>query len=121
MPEITLHRKVQFTDYIRSYSVEINGKKINKIKSGQKICFEVNEGCHVIQLKIDWASSNALEIEVGSKLPIHLECGSVSKGWRMFFTILYATIWRKNYLWIKECTALQQAEAPLNHPAGRGL
>jgi len=87
---------------MRAYSIEIDGDKIGTIKEGETKDIPIDEGAHIVKLKIDWACSNELQINVSSGEDINLECGNAMRGWKIILVIFYTTIWRKKYLWIEE-------------------
>ena len=78
---------------ITKYKVFLDDVFIGKIESGGWLTVEVSNGIHKIFLKIDWCSSNILEIVKGSDV-INLECGNKSG--------LNALFKRNDYLWIKQ-------------------
>ncbi len=102
MPIIKIHRKVEYADRLRSYHIYIDGNEVGTIKAGEATEYEVSEGKHIIQLKISWCYSNELEVDTTSKKVIGLTCGNSMVGVGLFLSILYLSIYRKKYLWIKE-------------------
>jgi hypothetical protein len=104
MPIIKIHREVGYADRLRAYRIDINSSKVATIKAGATTEHSVSEGKHVIQLKIDWACSNELEIDATSKQTIELVCGNSMKGWHLLLSLFYISIWREKYLWIKEAS-----------------
>jgi hypothetical protein len=104
MAEIALRRLDGYRiDRRRAYRVFIDGQRVGDIKSGQTEVFEVSPGQHELQLKVDWTSSEKLQIEVGDGGQAELVCKpritdnkiSVSVGFRA----LYWTTWgRKRYI-----------------------
>jgi hypothetical protein len=52
-------------DRRRAYRVFIDGKGVGNIKPGDTEAFEVPPGQHELHLKVDWASSEKLRMEVG--------------------------------------------------------
>ena len=90
---ILLKRKKEYPDRARKYKVFLDDVLVGNIKSGGDLKIEVSNGTHKIFLKIDWCSSNILEIVKGSDV-INLECGNKSG--------LNALFKRNDYLWIKQ-------------------
>ena len=81
--------------YGSKYKVFLDDVFIGKIESGGWLTVEVSNGIHKIFLKIDWCSSNILEIVKGSDV-ITLECGENPNK------IKNSLFRPKDYLWIKQ-------------------
>ena len=104
MPEnskIIIKRDKQYADSIRNYKIFLDGEKIYTISNGEEKEFQIGPGKHSIQLKIDWCKSNQIEFEIKDNQKLNFLCGSNLKGLNIFLSLLYATIWRKKYLYIK--------------------
>ncbi len=84
MPIITINRIREFENRFRKIRIEIDGKLAGKIKNGEKKQFTVSHGKHYIQAKIDWCTSNILEINSTQEVNIELCKGEGS--------VLYRTI-----------------------------
>ena len=104
---IRLTRGDAYTDKIRAYKIFIDDVHCGDINRNETKEFVVDDGIHVIYAKIDWCRSNKLCVNVDNST-IELEIGpslSVSdpKFWFFpFIEILYITIYRNKYLWIKK-------------------
>lgn len=104
MAEITLRRLDEYrVDRRRAYRVFIDGKGVGNIKPGDAEVFEVSPGQHELHLKVDWASSEKLRMEVGDNGQAKFVCKpritddkiSIKAGFRA----LYWTTWgRKRYI-----------------------
>lgn len=98
---IKISRGTNFNDKKRNYKVILDGSEIGFIEDNEIKSFEVEEGDHRIYLKIDWCKSNKLKIHVSKNECIEFECGNSLIGWKSHITILYVTILKNKYLWIK--------------------
>ena len=84
-------------DRARSYQILVNGSSVGEIKNDEAKEFQLEEGEHVIQAKIDWCSSPELKIRV-SEEQVKLRCGPTATP----FTALLYVLWnRGNYLWLR--------------------
>ena len=86
---ITLFRIAESSNIIRSYHVEIDGKRIGSIKVGEVQHFPVDPGEHTLTIQIDWCRSHPLKV---TKIPgqnLLLECGASSQDWRCLSTIFF--------------------------------
>jgi len=90
--------KVTWQDRVRSYRVNIDDNEVAQVANGAEVEVPVTAGKHVVQLKIDWCQSEALEIDVPSGERQILECGPNATPW---LALLYITVLRKKYLWLR--------------------
>ncbi|MES2018345.1 MAG: hypothetical protein V4484_17795 [Pseudomonadota bacterium] len=99
MTELIIRRQqASWQDRMRNYAVLIDGQKAAEIANGAEVRIPVSAGSHVVQLKIDWCRSNALEIVVGENGETIVECGPNGTP---ILALLYITLWRGKYLWLK--------------------
>jgi hypothetical protein len=89
-------------DLIRDYGIFIDGQKAADISNGGEARIPISAGRHLVQMKIDWCRSNPLEIHVDGHGDLVLECGPNGDP---FSTLLYITLWRGKYLWLKAAAA----------------
>lgn len=67
MAEIELTRAPGFrVDRLREYRIFIDRKRVGSIKTGETKLFALPPGPHELQLKEDWASSEKLQVNLGS-------------------------------------------------------
>lgn len=97
---IRLRRVAEFRDRLRAYKVVLDGQVIGQIRHGEEAEFAVEPGPHELYLKIDWCRSNTVEFENDGPVTV-FECGSNLKGPAIFLAILYVTLWRERYLWLR--------------------
>jgi hypothetical protein len=100
--KINVKREGQYPDYLRKYKIVLDGKELDTLSRGEEKEFEINPGKHKIQLKIDWCKSNIIEFETKKNEKLKFLCGSNLKGLKLFLGLLYATIWRNEYLYIEQ-------------------
>jgi len=79
MDIIKLTRGSKGANRFRAYRVFIDDEFVGKIKRKETLSFEVSEGKHKIQCKIDWQGSNELIID-SIKSPIHLMVNAKTAG-----------------------------------------
>jgi hypothetical protein len=98
---IKLTRLGSYADKLRTYKIFIDGVYQGGIKANETTYFTVSKGKHIIYAKIDWCRSNKLQIDVEDTV-LELEIGSSLEGYMLFFIILYITIFKNRYLWIRK-------------------
>ena len=104
MPEnvhITVSRRTSYPDRLRSYDVYLDDLRVGSLGASESVSFSASPGKHSVVIKIDWCRSNVIDIDCGSGESISLECGSNVTGWRGLLALLYITIWRHQYLWLR--------------------
>ena len=102
MAILTLTRPRQFADMLRGYRIIVDGREEAVIRPGQTVEIELKPGIHIVRAAIDWAGSQSIEIELRPDVDHHLEVGSNIANWRLLFAALYITIWRNDYLYLRE-------------------
>jgi hypothetical protein len=66
MAEIELTRPTGYrTDRLREYRIFIDGQQVGDIKPGETEVFTLPPGRHELRLKIDWGSSEKLQVDLG--------------------------------------------------------
>jgi hypothetical protein len=98
---IKLKRDSGFTDRFRAYQVVLDGAVIAEIKNGKEIEFHATPGKHSVFLSIDWCRSNPVEFE-NSGADVELECGSNSRGAKVFSALKNVTSNTDQYIWLKK-------------------
>jgi len=118
MAEIVLKRPTGYrVDRRRSYRVFIDGQKAGNIDAGDAKVFTVAAGQHELQVRVDWATSEKAQVEVGDGDQVEFVCGpqitdndvSLKTGFR---TLHSMTFGRKRYIDLRRdgdrCTARAQ-------------
>ena len=98
MARIEIWREREFKDSLRAYQIELDGKVVEKINSGEIIGLDVQPGQHRLRLKIDWCSSPYVDYEIQLGQTIKFQCGSNAKS---LLVLIYITFLRNKYLWLK--------------------
>ncbi|MES2320245.1 MAG: hypothetical protein V4631_22435 [Pseudomonadota bacterium] len=98
MTELLVRRRSAFQDVARNYAILIDGTEAGTIANDTEARIALTPGVHIVQLKIDWCWSNAVEISVADGGVAVIDCGANGNP---FLAILYITIWRHKYLWLK--------------------
>lgn len=99
MTTLILRRaKTAWQDIGRNYRVILDGREVAQVANGEEIGIALSEGKHVVQMRIDWCQSQALEIDVAVGETQILECGPNAKPW---LALLYVTVLRGRYLWLR--------------------
>lgn len=103
MPEVVLRRlSKQRADRLRTYRVFIDNQKVGKIREGESQSFPVRPGEHELQLKVDWATSEKRQFNIGDNDRASFVCKPRASA-RSFFKrgiefIYLGTLGRKRYI-----------------------
>lgn len=64
MSSITIQRNREYNNRFRSFRIFIDGREVGKIGHGETKTFTVTPGAHRVMAKIDWCSSEEVEVNV---------------------------------------------------------
>ena len=64
MAKINIQRSNEYFNRIRNYRIYVDGKKVGTIENGESKDFEIEEGNHLIEAKIDWCGSPKVSVEI---------------------------------------------------------
>ena len=98
---IKINRATGFVDKNKCYKIMLDEHQIGVIHDGQTKTFDLPKGEHIIYLKIDWCRSNKLKFVIEDGQTVEFDCGNALKGWRILLDMLYVTILKNHYLWVK--------------------
>lgn len=98
---IKVNRTTEYADSMRSYKVILDNKCLGEINHGETKNFEIEQGNHIICVKIDWCKSNEIDFYVSENEFIEFNCGNSMKGWRLIFSLIYIIFLKNKYLWIR--------------------
>lgn len=76
---ITITRTNQYVNRYRKITIYIDGQLLGKISNGETKTFSVNEGQHNLKAKIDWCTSQPLNIHTSPEITNNIELGSPLK------------------------------------------
>src|SRR6478609_7965846 len=80
MATITLQRSNEFINRMRDYHIYIDGKKVGNIANGETKEFEITNGQHSIEAKIDWCRSPIVNFSIETAQSKLLNVGSFKYG-----------------------------------------
>jgi hypothetical protein len=63
-----------YTDRLRAYQVMLDGTLAGQVKRGQTLVLETEPGTHHVQLTIDWAKSQLVQVELQPGQEVRLRC-----------------------------------------------
>jgi hypothetical protein len=85
-------------DRARNYKVLVDGEKVGAIGKGKRMSFDVPRGSHEVMLKIDWARSEPIRLDLAENQEVELFCEPNAN----LLTVLYfATLGRKKYIGLR--------------------
>ncbi len=64
MPTLIINRSSEYTNRLRAIKIIVDGKEIDTIKNGETKRFDLPEGDHQVQAKIDWCTSNVVQFRI---------------------------------------------------------
>jgi hypothetical protein len=76
MSTIKIHRPKEYINSLRAYEIFVDGSKAGEIKNGAVTDLQVPPGKHSVSLKIDWAKSKQLEMQIQEGEIIELQAQS---------------------------------------------
>ncbi|HAI58301.1 MAG TPA: hypothetical protein DCM32_00275 [Xanthomonadaceae bacterium] len=88
-------------DRTRAYTAWVDGKAVGRLEHGASLSVPVGAGEHEVQMRIDWCTSPALSVSVPVGGTVELECGPNANA---LLALLYITLWRHRYIWLKPAT-----------------
>jgi len=98
---IRISRQSQYFDSLRNYKIYIDDIYCGDIKNDEIKELDIENGEHVICLKIDWCRSNKLTFIVKYNQLVELNCGNSVKNLNYPLLLIYAAVKKNNYLSIK--------------------
>jgi hypothetical protein len=82
-------------DRSRAYRVVLDGHEVGKLRRGERITLDVDPGRHEVYLKIDWARSPTIAVELAPKEEPRLVC---APGASPVTFLYYITFGRDRYI-----------------------
>lgn len=98
---LILHRD-NLLDTERDYKIIIDEKYYSKIKCGEIKYISLEEGKYTMYLKMDWCRSNKVTFEVLNDKILRFDCGNSMRGWKILLFLIYSTILKNKYLFLKQ-------------------
>lgn len=105
MPQIEITRSSEYANRLRDIKIFIDNQHVGSLANGKTAAFEVPEGNHIIQAKIDWGRSNIInvELEEGEKKAFQLTSFAKHNPLGTLAAIYYTTIASDRYLHLEAC------------------
>lgn len=72
------------SDWFRSWSVMVGGKKAGKLRPGGSCRIQVQAGSHQVWCAVDWVRSNEVMVSVNAGEECQLTCRPAVNPWRWF-------------------------------------
>jgi len=94
MAVIKIQREKSFADKIRDYKVFIDNIQVGTISESETKEFHIEEGKHIISIKIDWAGSQEIKVDIKENETITLLANNYSaKHWLVsVYYIIFVTL-----------------------------
>jgi hypothetical protein len=95
-----------YADWIRSYTIRVNGKEVGAIRNGGTLEVKVALGVTTVEAEIDWAKAKPLTITTAPHQTIEIE---VSNRWSAFLSLWAVTFGRNEYLTLTQLSPASDA------------
>ncbi|WP_300666931.1 hypothetical protein [Fluviicola sp.] len=105
MAKLELTRVSEYANKVRDIKVFIDNQQVGTISNGQTKTFDIPEGKqHVLQVKIDWCTSNPVEFDIDEHETKRFTMSSFAKHNPLgtFAAIYYITVASNKYLHLEE-------------------
>jgi hypothetical protein len=86
---IQISRTSQWANSARSIKLFIDDESSRSIKDGEVKSFQVPEGTHKVQAKINWAKTKPVFVKCKKGNTVFLEVSSPLKGWKVHLALFY--------------------------------
>ncbi|MBW8523938.1 YusG family protein [Chryseobacterium chendengshani] len=97
MAKIIINRSSEFSNILRSIEIFLDNEKIGEIKDGESKEFEIAAGNHALKAKIDWCSSNLINLNIKEEEILRYNLS----GRNPFLALFYITLGKDQYLELK--------------------
>ena len=104
MAQIEITRSSEYANRLRSIQIFIDNEQVGSISNGETKSFDISEGSHTVQAKIDWGRSNiaTIEVEEGKKKSLKMTSFAKHNPLGTLAAIFYTTIASDRYLRLEE-------------------
>lgn len=103
--EVIIVRPKQFADMARSYELNIDGKFIRKIGSGEEVRITIPDNAKVLTASIDWCTSNEFDLSsVKENDRIEVKNSMSKKVWIPFYVFYAITVKKRAYISISKAS-----------------
>ena len=89
MGDIIFTRENQELYSLYDYSIYINDEEVNSIRNGSRKVISLKPGIYYIYVKVLWAKSPIIKVEIESQKTIRLSCGSKLVGLKYIFSLFF--------------------------------
>ncbi len=96
-----------YQDRARAYKVLLDGAEAGSVKRGETVSVDAAPGAHTLQMKIDWATSEPVQVNVVGGQDLHFECWPNAKP---LTAIYWTTLGRKKYIALAPAGAASGSE-----------
>jgi hypothetical protein len=90
-------RRTPWTDRLRKYYVSVDEERVGSIGFGEEKLFDVAPGHRRVQLHIDWARSQPVEVSVTEGEEVRLVC----RGRNPLLALYWITAGRNRYVMVE--------------------
>ena len=99
---LTIVRHSGYADFLRSYTISINGAEVGTIARNSVLDLRVPSGPVTIEARLDWGGSQPLTIQATSNRRIEVE---VFNTWGAWLAIWGVTLGYRRYLTLRQLPA----------------
>ncbi|PQO35963.1 hypothetical protein DTL21_08530 [Bremerella cremea] len=86
---LRITRPTQYQDYLRAYTIKVDGRHREKIRVNETITISVESGTLLVMASIDWAKAPPLLVIIQPGETVDLEVRGALRGWKIFLASYY--------------------------------
>jgi hypothetical protein len=105
MATLEMYRHPNFCYRLRAFKVFLNETHVGNIYDGREWHGDVPEGTHIVQLRVDFSKSQAIQVTVKQVEIVRFECGCEYTVFDMLFfpLLLYKLLTRSRFCYLQKC------------------
>jgi hypothetical protein len=63
---------------LRTFKIDVDGKRVGHVSAGQRRVFTVSPGSHVVRARLDWSRSRSVELDLAAGEIAVLACRTIA-------------------------------------------
>jgi hypothetical protein len=102
LAKLHITRRTHWLDRSRDYHVQLDGRSLGRLNSGETDEFDIPPGSHSLEVRVGKCTSPLRMLSVKPGETVAFECGCRLKGWRALAAPWYLALARNKYLELKK-------------------
>ncbi|WP_442485190.1 hypothetical protein [Aeoliella sp. SH292] len=100
--KLRIARRSHWLDRSRDYHVQLDGRSLGTLNSGETLEFDIPPGSHSLEVRVGKCTSPLRMLNLKEGETVAFECGCRLKGWRALTAPWYLALARNKYLELKK-------------------